>query len=369
LATREEFERIRQMLLDGKMSGMRCLVGFDGFVDSMYRPVRQRQDVGAALYYDTIASFGDRIVQSAGKSSDTEIVLTQTRAGGNGPLLSLALAAAGVPVTCIGMLGEPGILPEFSTLKDACRCFSLGNPFHTLAFEFQDGKLMFGCQNGQNALTWEGIRSIVGDVGMDDMLQESALIALVDWSYLWNMSEILDGILASIADANVFNQCGKILFFDLTDLSGRSTADIRKMLHVIGKASRRFKTVVGLNESEALTLVRTAGLSGEAGLSEMAMTLRRETGVGMMAIHSLRESAAADISGTESCANIFIENPMLSTGGGDNFNGGLCLGLLSGMPLRESLILGSAAASQYVSTGERAGTEKLLQFLQAHLED
>lgn len=161
---------------------------------------------------------------------------------------------------------------------------------------------------------------------------------------------------------------GKILFFDLSDISGRSSGDIQKMLHVIGKASKCFKTVIGLNENEALTLAHAASLSGIEGLPEMATILRRDTGVGILAIHSLHESVAADINGTGACENIFIENPLLSTGGGDNFNGGLCLGLLSGMPLRYCLILGSVAASQYVSTGESAGTEILLQFLQANLE-
>lgn len=393
MATREELEQIRHVLQNDKTSGKRCLVGFDGFVDSMYRPVRKRVDEGTALYYDTIASFGDRIIKSAGKSSDTEIALTDTRAGGNGPLLSLALAAAGLQVTCMGMLGKPVVQPVFSLLKDVCRCVSLGNPSQTIAFEFQDGKLMFGCQSGQSALTWEGINSMVGKEQMDDMLQESQLIALVNWSYLWHMNLILDGILASIADAGVSDAgiadagvsaagqnrnedmlpngsdlCEKTLFFDLSDISGRSPEDIHKMIHAIGNAAKCFKTVMGLNENEALTLAQAVGLPGEEGLPEMAAMLREKTGVDVLAIHSLRESVAVDFSGTEMCRNVYVENPLLSTGGGDNFNGGLCLGLLSGLPLRHCLVLAGAAASLYVSTGESPGAGKLLQFLQAHLE-
>lgn len=378
MATREELEQIRHVLQNDKTSVKRCLVGFDGFVDSMYRPIRKRVDEGTALYYDTIASFGDRIIKSAGKSSDTEIALTDTRAGGNGPLLSLALAAVGLQVTCMGMLGKPVVQPVFSLLKDACRCVSLGNPSQTIAFEFQDGKLMFGCQSGQSALTWEGINSMVGKEQMDDMLQESQLIALVNWSYLWHMDGILDGILASIVDAvqnrnedmlpNGSDLCEKTLFFDLSDISCRSPEDIHKMIHATGEAAKCFKTVMGLNENEALTLAQAVGLSGEEGLPEMAAMLREKTGVGVLAIHSLRESVAVDFSGTEMCRNVYVENPLLSTGGGDNFNGGLCLGLLSGLPLRLCLVLAGAAASLYVSTGESPGAGKLLQFLQAHLE-
>ena len=55
--------------------------------------------------------------------------------------------------------------------------------------------------------------------------------------------------------------------------------------------------------------------------------------------------------------------PKISTGGGDNFNAGLCFGLLQGFSLRESLRLGNAVSGYYVRTGESPQLGELLDFM------
>nr|WP_243140929.1 MULTISPECIES: PfkB family carbohydrate kinase [Lactonifactor] len=58
--------------------------------------------------------------------------------------------------------------------------------------------------------------------------------------------------------------------------------------------------------------------------------------------------------------------PKLSTGGGDNFNAGLCFGLLQGLPLAESLRLGNATSGYYVRTGESPDVYRLYEFMQGY---
>ena len=56
-------------------------------------------------------------------------------------------------------------------------------------------------------------------------------------------------------------------------------------------------------------------------------------------------------------------NPVLTTGAGDNFNGGFCLGLLLGLSPQESLVLGTATSGYYVRAAHSPNWEQLMDFL------
>lgn len=344
----------------------RCCVGFDGFVDNLYRVVKQRESADRYECYATIGEFGKRISDSAGRSSDTEIVRLETRAGGNAPNLSLSLASLGFPTDCVGLLGEPEIHPCFQELERIAECVSIGNPAVTQAFEFNDGKLMFGCMNEACRLGWGGIQSRAGHRRMEQALRESRLIGVVNWSCFYSIGnivrEIVDDLRATLPEASIKE---KMLFFDLADVSARSRDDILEMADAMRYAAGSVRTALGLNENEARTLGSALGIPAGESLPALAKALAAVTGAQPLAVHTNRGSIGVVAGEVAEAPGFHVDAPVISTGGGDNFNGGFCAGLLLDLPMAHCLVLGNAAASLFVSRGRSCTIPELLDFLAA----
>jgi sugar/nucleoside kinase (ribokinase family) len=56
--------------------------------------------------------------------------------------------------------------------------------------------------------------------------------------------------------------------------------------------------------------------------------------------------------------------PLISTGAGDHFNAGFCLGRLLGLNLEMSLLAGVTSSGFYVRTAQSPRIEDLIEFLQ-----
>ena len=59
----------------------------------------------------------------------------------------------------------------------------------------------------------------------------------------------------------------------------------------------------------------------------------------------------------------YCQNPQLTTGAGDNFNAGFCVGLLAGLEPQEMLAAGTANSGFYVRNGRSAKSADLVAFL------
>src|SRR5690606_1424377 len=122
----------------------RGLIGFDGFVDEIIDVVATRTSPDHYERIPTIAELARRIGDAAGLSTNLEMVPTQVKLGGNGPIMANALTSMGMAVTYIGCLGYPEIHPVFAELAEKCDVISVAEPGHTDALEFADGKVMLG---------------------------------------------------------------------------------------------------------------------------------------------------------------------------------------------------------------------------------
>ena len=58
----------------------------------------------------------------------------------------------------------------------------------------------------------------------------------------------------------------------------------------------------------------------------------------------------------------FVQQPKISTGAGDHFNAGFCLGRVLGFSLVESLCVGVATSGYYVRTAESPTATQLADF-------
>src|SRR4051812_19024726 len=81
-----------------KLPAVRATVGLDGFVDEIIAVVDKRQDKEKYEPVKTIDRLAEKIQKAAGQSSNYELVVTQRKLGGNGPIMANALACLGMEV-------------------------------------------------------------------------------------------------------------------------------------------------------------------------------------------------------------------------------------------------------------------------------
>jgi sugar/nucleoside kinase (ribokinase family) len=94
-----------------------------------------------------------------------------------------------------------------------------------------------------------------------------------------------------------------------------------------------------------------------------AARIREKLGVETVVIHPVSFAAAADAAGSAAVSGPFIEKPKITTGAGDHFNAGFCIGRLLGAPLDISLQIGVATSGFYVRTAKSPTAEDMVNFL------
>lgn len=327
----------------------RALIGFDGYLDEIGHVVKERTDAEHCIFYSDISEFADRISRAAGVSADLETVTEEIRLGGNAPIMANALARFGVETTCIGAMGYPEIRAEFSAMPGNCRLISLCEPARTHAYEFRDGKLMFANASPLDGLTWDALLRHVGREQMIRMLEESDLIALVNWSgvpgtdMIWN--GIREEILPMIKGRRKF-------FFDLADPTKKTAHEIRSVLKRITAFSEYGEVILGMNENEARKVSAALGCAKDSSLADAGRIIYTAAPVSALLIHPVDRCLAVTESEVIEEMGHVVEDPVITTGGGDNFNAGFCMGWLDDRPMRDSMRLGMQVSGYYVGHGK-----------------
>jgi hypothetical protein len=341
----------------------RFTIGFDGFVDEILHAVDTRQSRSEFERILTIPQFSDRVRSAAGKSANIEVVPIQVKPGGNGPLMSLAVAGMGGKVTCIGLLGYPHILPVFKPLEDKAELFSIGNPGRTDAIEFQDGKLMIGKLDTIQNMCWQRLQEIIGADRFKALVVESDLVACTNWTMLTEMDEILENLIRMVPE-----KASVRFFFDLADPEKRDREDLARVLGQIRALNQRARCILGLNLREAEQVSEVLGLndpvaetpeSVEAAARRIALTL----GLHGVVVHAVRCAGAFLDGETAGIEGPYCGNPRLSTGAGDHFNGGFVSGLMSGLDARGALYSGVGTSGWYVRNARSPGRADVIGFL------
>jgi sugar/nucleoside kinase (ribokinase family) len=351
------------------LSATRAVVGLDGFVDSIIAVVDKRYGSDRYDPVRTIAAMGEKISNAAGESSNYELVVKHRKLGGNGPIMANALACLGLHVTYLGSLGYPEIDPVFRDFARRAEVKSITDPGHTDALEFDDGKLMFGKHQSLGDVNWENLVDRVGRDELQRLFDGANLIGLVNWTMLPQMSRIWDRLIAEVLPGGDRGGTGprRTLFIDLADPEKRTFEDIRNALGALGRFQEQVDVILGLNLKEALEVSDVLGLppetDPEASIEPIAAAIRQALDVGCVVIHPRRAAAAATASETVRFAGPFVQHPMISTGAGDHFNAGFCLGRILGLGLEESLCAGVSCSGYYVRTAQSPSAEQLAEFV------
>ncbi len=346
------------------------LVGLDGFVDTILHVVAQRQTADEYTRMTETREFAGRISEAAGRSANFEFIPRMVKLGGNGPIMANAFCSFGAPVTYLGNLGSPNIDAIFGDFAARCeRVISVAEPARTDAIEFEDGKLMCGKSETLKDVNWENILRHLPLEELKALFARCPLISLVNWTMILHMSDILRSVLREIAPTLPPASDGnkRWMFFDLADPAKRTRDDIADFLDLAIQFQRYFRVVLGLNYQECRQIGAVLGLPepGEspADVAHYAARIRERMQIETVVIHPTHFAAAADANGEAHVAGPYTPRPLITTGAGDHFNAGFCLGRLLGGGLDESLSLGVGTSGFYVRKAKSPSLEELRGFL------
>lgn len=334
-----------------------AFVGLDGFVDEIIDVVDKRQDVNTYQRMPTIASLGERITEAAGRSTNIELVNRRTKLGGNGPIMANALACFGFKTTYVGTLGHPNLHPVFNEFAQRAKVISIGEPGHTDALEFEDGKLMLGKMYPLAEVNWENLNARAGAETIRGHIHQCSLIAFVNWTMLPHMSSIWERMLADLVPQVDGER--RWMFFDLADPAKRTREDLLHALELVHAFNTKFKVILGLNEKEALEVGEVLGFplpdGSPQGLACLAQRIDEKIGLETLVIHPVTYALAVTAGTVSMVSGPRIQKALITTGAGDHFNAGFCLGKLLGLDDAASVLTGVTTSGYYVKTATTPG--------------
>jgi sugar/nucleoside kinase (ribokinase family) len=346
-------------------------IGFDGFVDEMISLVAERQSLETFQAVPDIATFGDLISKAAGHSSLREIVVNAVHPGGCAVNMGDGLAALGVPVDGFATLGEPIHSAFTAIIADFRSAHSWGRePGRTLAFEFNDGKLMFSAVSQLADFTPEYVTKMLADGTYANACASARLIALTDWTLYPHMTAVW-----RLLQAKVYSKLTHrpAFFIDLVDPSSRSPDDIRTMLDTLSAFGATGPLTLGLNGNEANIIARLFGLPTAGDLPESALeqaqSLRARLGIAEVVIHHIKFAAVANATEAVTICGPYCAKPKKSTGAGDRFNAGYALGLLLQFDAHSRLVCATAASGFFVREARSATLPELADFVQTMMAE
>jgi sugar/nucleoside kinase (ribokinase family) len=357
-----------EKLKEKKDFNLNMMIGLDGFVDEIIHIVDKRLDYENYTRILTIEEFGKRISNAAGLSTNIEFIPVQTKLGGNGPIFANALLEYGISLTYVGMLGKPSIHPVFQDMADRAKAvYSLCEPGHSDACEFEDGKIIIGKHASLRELTWDLFKeNLGGPEGIAKIIDENQLLGMENWTMLPHMSDIWQGIITEVFPLLSDKAEKPFAFFDLADPEKRTKEDISHAMGLINQFEDKFRTILGLNEKEAYEIAEALDIKINDNetdkLKATTMAIYEELGIYCLMVHPVR-SACCVINGEYYYADgPYCQKPVLTTGAGDNFNAGFCLGEVMGLDPLSSLLLGVCSSGFYVRNGHSPTYDQVIEF-------
>ncbi len=338
----------------GRVAKMTAFIGLDGFVDDILHVVDKRESAEKYVRLPTIAQLAERLAAAAGKSTNVELMSQLTKLGGNGPIMGNALASFGLKVTYLGILGYPNLHPVFADFAKRAEVHSIAEPGYTDALEFEDGKVMMGKHQSLKQMNWENIKARYGKDKFAAKFGSADLVGFVNWTMLTFMSDIWSAVLKEICPG--LKGPRRKLFIDLADPEKRTNEDILRALELVAQFQQHFDVTLGLNEKESDEIGKNLGLNTKdhspKGLQKLCEEIHQRVCVDTIIVHPTAYALASGPDGVSLVEGPFTPKPKITTGAGDHFNSGFCLGRLLGFSTANCLLTGVTTSGFYVRTGQ-----------------
>jgi len=356
--------RLREKLISDKTA----FLGFDACIDSIVRIVREKKGNEITDYFSDSDQFGEFLINLGKKSCGVELETKLSKPGGNMVITANALGNLGVKTECLGTFGFPEILSLFHNMSSNCSLHTIGETITASALEFKNSKVIMFDPGPYNNLTWERMKNLLGIDQMKEMLRGKQLISFLNWSEIENSSQIWGGFLDEVLPQIEFRGSTPLFFTDFSDCSRKSKKEIRAAISLLGRFRNYFRVVLSLNQNEASLVGRALNIRENIRDEEFMSGLSGACNSDILVVHRTNDSLAFDGVKYEKCETFFCNEPMILTGGGDNFNAGFCVGILNDLDLFQSLIVANAVSGMYVKTGISPDVEQLKQFLEEELK-
>ena len=168
------------------------------------------------------------------------------------------------------------------------------------------------------------------------------------------MSDIWTAVLQEICPG--MKGTRRKFFVDLADPEKRTGEDIARALELIMAFQKYFDVILGLNEKEGYEIGVSLGLNtkdtSRDGLLGLCKQIYLHLRIDTVVIHPTAYALATGPDLTTYVEGPFTPRPKITTGAGDHFNSGFCVGKLLGFPTDLCLLTGVATSGFYVRSGQ-----------------
>ncbi len=355
-------ETVRRLQETGN-SRFNAVLGFDACIDNIIRVIKGKGENNNIEFFSNSREFGEYLIKHENISCGIELKTIVSKIGGNMVIMGNALGNLGVKSDCIGTFGFPEILPFFRSMSPNCTLHTVGETITASALEFSDSKIIMFDPGPYVNIDWEEIKNKLGTEQITRLFSGKQLIALLNWSELEKSSLIWKGIYEEIFPALKSGAKLPVLFADLADCSRRPASEIQSVVSRLAQFTKYSKVILSLNQNEASVLAKAMNVP-DAGQDEgFIRKLFNASNVSELVIHRTKDALAFNGERFEECGTFLCEDPVILTGGGDNFNAGYCFAALIGCDLFQSLLIGNAVSGYYVRNGKSPDTGRLVDFL------
>ena len=339
-------------------------LGIDGFVDDVWEIVRVRNSPTEYVLYEQMRDFAKSVYDTGAGGYSNEIVRKRRGHGGFTAHAGEAVKNLGVDLTLVGMFGKDGnssIDPVFSKeFQDKCKIYSVWDAANCPIYEFLSGKILmvhlkdvvdFDWGNLTDVLSIEDLHSAYGDAD------------IVGMGY-WSMMNRFDNLAEKLCE-NVIKP-GTRMLFDFADIRKRSKEALMDMLCLLARLNKERPMSLSLNEHEAVILFSNLGRQFDWKNSDCADKdigyIRRKLELDEIIVHTpFFAVASTALEGEEVVLQRHSENPIITTGAGDNFNGGYMSASAqkNSLNLKERLLVANATTGFYVRNGYSPDRDQL----------
>jgi hypothetical protein len=343
-----------------KMSG-KILLGCDGFVDETYEVVEERQSATEYKAMKNVRQFGELIVERADGGVGLELVPKRRCEGGFGINTGRIAICLGLNPVLPGLYGKSATDPAFVEFEDRCEMASLGDPALTIAYEFEDGKILMSNLEAVSSLSWADFETYFGPEKIAEMFSGVDILGLGYWSLTANFDDLFRGFMKQY---ETLEDPGR-MFFDFADIKKKSSAAFLSSLEMVKAYNDRIPLSFSLNEHEVFELFSRIGVEKpEEEPEPMAAALRiarEKIGFDELIVHTPDFAAASSASEGEATAvQERQSNVVRLAGAGDSFNGGYLCASLGNLPLKNRLVMANASTAFFVTHGTGPTREELI---------
>ena len=333
--------------------GGKVTLGLDGFVDEVWQVLAKRNSQTDYVLYERMRDFAKAVYDVGTGGMANEIIRKRRSFGGCVGNTSSAIGRLGGNPTMVGMFGKAAVDPVFVPFQEKYKLISLADPAICVIFEFTDGKLMLPYSGETADYRWEDLTNAMSN-------EELALAFdadIVSFGY-WSQLNYFDELISGLCENFLFNSRCRRLFFDFADIRKRDKQALLATLERLAELNKNIPMTLSLNEHEAGLLYSYVGKSFDWTKPESAEDdidyVRTKAGLDEIIIHT--PYFAVGTSASEGRAMVVHEHckdPVITTGAGDNFNGGYLLASMDAGKLNfaERLAVGNATTGFYIRNG------------------